>query len=566
MSSSLPPGGPGGPEYLDSHSGRPLQPAPRAPGAGGGRRTGLVVGGAIGAVVLLGAAAWGAWSFLSTGAQPAEALPDSTVAYLSVDLDPSGSQKIEALRTLRKFPAFKDEVGLDTGDDVRERIFEEIQKSSACDGLDYGDDIEPWLGDRLAVAAVDTGDDLPTPVFVLQVSDDHAADAGLQKLEDCGGAAGGDGTGDDNLAWAIADGWALLGEEQDVVDGIAKDATKAPLSEDDDYTSWTGDAGDPGIATAYVAPAAGKLLADNLDDLMTPFDLFGGQMAASSTSSSGTSYSGTVPSADDVAPPGVAEALEDFEGMAATVRFDDGALEIEVAADSGGTQQALVGSDRGDDVLSTLPDDTAAAVGVGLTEGWFGDLVDRMSSSLGDGTSADDLLDQLSEESGLDLPADAETLAGQSAALAIGGDFDPEMFTESGDGSDVPVGLKVQGDPDAIDEVLGKVRPQLDEEDYFLDTDSGGDMIAIGPDDDYRRQLLEDGGLGDSDVFSNVVREAGDAAAILFVNFDAVDGWLAELDGGDEDTVKNLEPLQGLGLSTWLDDDTSHLVLRVTTD
>ena len=155
-----PPGNPGGPEYLDSHAGQPMPPAPSD---GNGGRAGLVIGGAVAAVVLLGAAAWGAWSFFATGPQPAEALPDSTVAYVSVDLDPSGGQKIEAVRTLRKFPAFKDRVGLETDDDIRERIFDELKDAAACDGLDYDDDVAPWLGDRMAYAAVDNGGDTPTP-------------------------------------------------------------------------------------------------------------------------------------------------------------------------------------------------------------------------------------------------------------------------------------------------------------------------------------------------------------------------------------------------------------------
>jgi hypothetical protein len=547
VSSNVPPDNPGGPEYLDSHGGGPLQAPPATPDTGG-RRTGLIVGGAIGVVVLVGAGAWGAWSFFATGPQPAEALPDSTVAYVSIDLDPSGGQKIEALRTLRKFPAFKDKVGIDTGDDVRERIFEEIQKSSSCDDLDYGDDIEPWLGDRMAVAAVDTGGDTPTPVFVLQVTDEDAADAGLDKIKDCSGG--------DSGAWVIDEGWALLGEDQDKVDDIAADAADSPLSGDDDYATWTDAAGDPGIVTAYVAPEAGQILADNLDDLMGLGALDG--MGASSSSDSGTNY---------LVPSEATDALKDFNGMAATVRFDDGALEIEVAADTVSSQAALTDSDRGDDVLATLPDDTAAAIGVGFADGWFGDIVDQMASSFGDGSTADELLDQLSEESGLDLPDDAETLAGDSAALAVGDDFDPESFLESGDGTGVPVGVKIQGDPDEIERVLDKLRPQVSEgEDFFLDSNSDGDMIAIGPDQDYRKQLLEDGDLGDSDVFQNVVREAGDAAAILFVNFDAGDDWLSGIDDEDREVADNLEPLQGLGISSWLDGGTSHLVLRVTTD
>ena len=59
-----------------------------------------------------------------------------------------------------------------------------------------------------------------------------------------------------------------------------------------------------------------------------------------------------------------------------------------------------------------------------------------------------------------------------------------------------------------------------------------------------RAELLEDGELGDTDVFQDVVREAEDAAAVLFVNFDAGDGWLVEVAGDDEEVADNLEPLR----------------------
>ncbi len=96
-------------------------------------------------------------------------------------------------------------------------------------------------------------------------------------------------------------------------------------------------------------------------------------------------------------------------------------------------------------------------------------------------------------------------------------------------------------------------------------SDAEGDMLVIGPDPDYRAELLADGGLGDSDVYQDVVREDG-AASIFFVNFDAGDGWLAELAGDDPEVKENLEPLTGLGLTGWQDDGTSHSMLRITTD
>ena len=114
---SMTPGGPAdGPEYLDGSG--PAQPAPDNDNKKRLIAVGAIVAG--GAVVAGGA--WAATSFFSTGAQPAEALPASTVAYFSVDLDPSGGQKIEAIKTLRKFPGFTDKVDLETDDDLRERL------------------------------------------------------------------------------------------------------------------------------------------------------------------------------------------------------------------------------------------------------------------------------------------------------------------------------------------------------------------------------------------------------------------------------------------------------------
>src|SRR4029079_16412567 len=131
-------------------------------------KKGLFVGGGVVGLVAVGVGAWAAYNFFSTGPQPAEALPATTLGYASIDLDPSGSQKIEALRTLNKFPAFKDEYGLDADDDIRRKIFEEIELPDSCQ-LSYDEDIEPWLGERMAVAAVDLGEKEPEVVGVIQV-------------------------------------------------------------------------------------------------------------------------------------------------------------------------------------------------------------------------------------------------------------------------------------------------------------------------------------------------------------------------------------------------------------
>src|SRR5690242_17332532 len=99
MSEQQPPSGT--PEYLESGAGAPIPPEvapPTEPGSkGGSKRVWWVAGGAV-ALLGLGAGAWAALGFFQQGAQPAEALPSTTVGYLSIDLDPAGGQKIDAFK------------------------------------------------------------------------------------------------------------------------------------------------------------------------------------------------------------------------------------------------------------------------------------------------------------------------------------------------------------------------------------------------------------------------------------------------------------------------------------
>jgi len=529
-------------------------------------------------LVAVGVGAWAAYSFLTTGPQPAEALPATTLGYVSIDLDPSGGQKIEALQTLNKFPAFKDYVGINADDDLRKEIFNRIQDEAQCDDIDYADDVEPWLGDRAAFAAVDVGGDDPDPVFVIQVKDADKADAGLDKIKDCG-----DGEGDE-VGWAIEGDWAVVAESDEIADKVVAETKKGSLADDDDFKHWTDEAGDPGVVTLYAGPAAGDYLADHADSMFGfPLGLVTGSSTEcfGSSSEDGTSTEectegfpgdgvdeGTDGSTDGGS--SIADDLKDkfrdFEGMAATLRFNDGAIEFEVAGDSHLSGQFLLADGGASaEVVKTLPADTAAAYGLGFADGWFGDIVETFASYSGE--SSEDLMSELSDMTGLDLPADAETLAGDSAALALGSDFDPDVFFSSDDGSDIPIAVKIKGDPDEIEKVLDKLRETAGPEANVLESDADGDTIVIGPNGDYRADVLKDGGLGDNDVFQDVVREADKAQTVLFVNVDEFEDAIADAAGdSDQEFIDNLRPVSGFGITGWVDDDTAHAVVRLTTD
>jgi hypothetical protein len=143
----------------------------------------VIASGAIVGLAAATAAVFGAMWYFGTGPQPSEALPDSTIAYVSIDIDPSGEQLLEAKEALEKFPAWNDQE-IAGKKDLRKAVFDEVLAEAPCD-LDYDDDIEPWLGDRAAAAAVDLGEDEPTPVFVVQVKDADKAEDAFAKFNDC---------------------------------------------------------------------------------------------------------------------------------------------------------------------------------------------------------------------------------------------------------------------------------------------------------------------------------------------------------------------------------------------
>jgi hypothetical protein len=217
--------------------------------------------------------------------------------------------------------------------------------------------------------------------------------------------------------------------------------------------------------------------------------------------------------------------------------------------------------------VGDLPEDTLAAFGLSLGDDWLVPLVERSGVPATAGQSTEEYLETLSQEVGLELPEDFETLLGDAVVVSVGDGIDADTLSNSESLSDVPVGVTVHGYAEAIDEVLEKLRVQIPfGESDPLASDSSDGVVAIGPNPTYRESLLTDGGLGDTDTFDEVVVEADQATALLFVDFDGGDNWLAELAGDDPQVAENIEPLSGLGFSAWVDDDKGHAVLRLTTD
>jgi len=555
--------------------------AAAAPGQGRrGRRTAVVALVALVVSAVLGGGAFAVYTvFFDGGPQPAEVLPVSTVAVLSIDLDPSAGQKIEALKTIRKFPRLKEDLGLDPADDLR-KFF--VEKAIDCDGVDFDEEVKPWVGKRAAVAAVDLGGDTPVPVLALQITDQKKADAGFEKLVECA---------EEDLGYIVGTEYLIASDTAEHAQAVLASGEEKSLADDPKYQKWTDEAGDAGVVNFYVAKRASDYLIDGLESIseeLLGFGGFGGDEALEEefgeefdeeSFSEGGGFAGeSAPRAADedcsdaLEDPFAAlkDQLEDFDGLAGTIRFADGGMELAVAA--GGFAQFGSPESVGDEI-GALPADTTLAAGFAVPKDYAQELVDQLSC--GAEAGGPDLVAEIEEGSGLELPEDLTTLLGTALTLSVGGDA-PENLVEIEGPADLPVGLALHGDAAGIEDVIATIEETIGtslEDEIGIGITSSDSMVVLSPSEDYADALLGNGGLGTSDEFREAVPEADKAAAILYLDFDsewrtalldlALDDGVSE---SDVETAKeNTEPLKSLGISSWVEGDASHVLLKLAT-
>lgn len=265
----------------------------------------------------------------------------------------------------------------------------------------------------------------------------------------------------------------------------------------------------------------------------------------------------------------VPDSYQDFEGSAGVVRFEGGAVELEVAGGGRPVGVPIVAEEVHGDI-ATLPAGTGAALSMSLPPGWVKHYFDQMSAVLGDRISVDDTMAALEMQTGLELPEDIESLLGDSVAVAVTSDIDLAALSRSETPSDLPAGVRVQGDPDDILPVVDKIKANFGRDADLLVVESSEDAVAMGFDPGYVQSLLERGDLGDKDSFVNVIPNAEEASGALYLDFDASGGWADQLADilrdGEQEATENLEPLDALGASMWSEGDTQHGLFRLTTD
>lgn len=373
------PPGPGGypPAPQEGWAAGPVPPAPPARRS----RKGLVVGGSVvGGLVLLGGA--GAWAYSAIdggGAQPEEALPASTIGYVRVDLDPSAAQKINLLRLADRVPDLAADLDVELGDDtdLKQLLAEALTRSGECE-IDYTTDVEPWIGDRAAVAAI-PGDDEPSPVLVLAVTDEGAARTAIETGLGCG-----EGLAAEQVAFTA--GYAVVTEEGVAAADVAAEAEKASLADDDVFAADMKALGDPGLVSFWADMDAVAALVEEGSDALGE----------------------EVPGSTDLA------ALEEYTSVTGALRVGADNLELTTLAGAG-TDVLAPYAASGRAATADLPATTLAAVAFSV-----------------DPDAVDDVWEQLAElaDSYGDLGADAfemsNEVSGATTTSNVGLDVAPD--------------------------------------------------------------------------------------------------------------------------------------------
>lgn len=153
----------------------------------------------------------------AAGITPADAL-----ALVSVNLDPSIEQKRNLLGIVRRFPGAREEVKGEF-DESRDELLGKLLEDS---GLDFSRDVEPWLGNEVAMVVLPPGGgDEPLVVAMVETDDKDKARATLEKARTAGDFDG---------AYRVVDDFVVVSDQDaDADEDRALDAIAAQARKDD---------------------------------------------------------------------------------------------------------------------------------------------------------------------------------------------------------------------------------------------------------------------------------------------------------------------------------------------
>jgi hypothetical protein len=319
----------------------------------------------------------------SSGADPASAAPASAPIYFEAVVRPEGDLKSNAEAALGKI--------LDT-DDVGAEIEKLLDDGHADSGLTYGEDIEPWLGERLGGFITGFSGDEPDMAIVVASTDDEKARAAIEKGSEGGEQQTYEGVDywvEGDTVAGVTDGLAIFGTERafraavDTLKGDDVDTIDDSDAYEDALDAVDGD--DDALAVLYVN---------------TP-----GVLDA-------VARSGGIPQAQLEQ---VREQLESSAGTGAVAKVgvSENAISVESAALG---VEPVDGDSDSAAAVAALPGDAWLALGIGA----IGDNLQRAVDG--------------AKDAGKAAGVDVETLLGQIRGV-LGIDVEQELLSWMGDGA-----------------------------------------------------------------------------------------------------------------------------------
>ncbi len=510
----------------------------------GSSRPGLLIALAVVAALVIGGGAWAATRMLGGGGdQPASALPEETAVYLQLDINPSVGQKIAAVRF---FQGLDDEVlqTLREGD-IRQQAFEWMaEEEEAFASIDYAEDIEPWLGDRLALGVIPNGSDEPYVGIALQVKDEDAANDGLTLLQQATNSAGGEGAGVD---WYFHGDYVVLSTTE-AIDSLQSMTEAGSLADKETFSGDMDALGDEGVVSAWVDAEPLASLADtslgqeSLDEAadLAPSGALG-------------SMAGTAQLAEQAA-----------QGrFAAALRFSEDSIELQgVTRGMGGI--GVEGGDSGHVVLD-LPEDTMAALSLEHGDQYVARAYEMFQEQFPEQVAE---AESQASQAGITLPDDVQTLLGSSLSLSVG----PGVLALANNPEDMEaweIAYRSETDTAAAEELIARILQSATGGsgfDQILATRAEDGVLTLGVSQSYVDTVAEGGSLGDSDLFQAAVPEAKDAHSVFYLNVNSLESlYLNEVP--DAQTRQSLEQLAAVGFSASSNEDgNGEFTLRLVAD
>jgi Protein of unknown function (DUF3352) len=489
------------------------------------------------AVIIGGVAYVGYHKLASTGGQPDSWAPANSIAFIKVDLDPSASAKIAALRFERTFP---NAPHVTSADQLKDALLAAaFNDQSGPSTINYADDVKPWLGSRIALAVYPDAKSVQQVVGIVQVTDAAKAKAGLAKIvEDSVGHAAG---------YAVMGEYAVVGPSQAAVDAAIAAAHTSNITSRGDYASDVATLKGDRILTAWADLAAMSKLAEKAlagrGSILLPgrFGALSGLAGLSARSGSSRWSSSTSLTTLGIGTTGATAKGRLVVGL----QLQPGYAELEgriLGSDVSAYQNGTAGS-----LLGQLP---AGAVGAVAVSG-LGAVITKELATLEQSplvaAGVNSQLDGIGNKLGIALPGDAVNLLGNE--FAIGLDTVP-----SGSGSGRLTAITEPTDATKGLQTMQKLVALTSQSRFPFTASAHGSQIVITNDSGATGALSDDAGF--KNAMSGMPTQVVGAA---YVNLAAI--WAS---GTASKVPADIQHLSGIGAYESVDGGDLVFAVRVT--